>query len=121
MCIIFFRMTGTYVTVNGKECLNLATFNFLGLLNKKNIHVSNNVISNSINSNNDRHYYLYTYEVHFDAFMTVMNLLCVYDRKWQKQLYANMESVHVALEDFMEQWVRIYHIIIPVIIIFLVN
>ena len=43
MCIFFFRMTGTYVTVNGKECLNLATFNFLGLLNKKNIHVSNNI------------------------------------------------------------------------------
>ena len=113
MCIIFFRMTGTYVTVNGKECLNLATFNFLGLLNKKNIHVSNNVC--------DRHYYLYTYEVHFDAVMTVMNPLCVYDRMWQKRLYANMESVHVALEDFMERWVRIYRIIIPVIIILLVT
>ena len=48
--------------------------------------------------------------------MTVMNPLCVYDRMWQKQLYANMESVHVALEDFMERWVRIYCIIIPVII-----
>ena len=35
-----------------------------------------------------------------------MNPLCVYDRTWQKRLYANMESVHVALEDFMEQWVR---------------
>ena len=35
-----FSVAGLQVTVNGKRCLNLATFNFLGLLGEQGITVS---------------------------------------------------------------------------------
>lgn len=33
------RTAGAHITVNGKECLNLATLNFLGLLENESVKV----------------------------------------------------------------------------------
>ena len=38
-CFFVFRIAGSRITVEGQECLNMATFNFLGFLEKKSIHV----------------------------------------------------------------------------------
>ena len=36
---LFFRKSGININVNGKDCLNLATFNFLGLVGNKQVEV----------------------------------------------------------------------------------
>lgn len=37
--ICVFSTAGPHITINGKECINLATFNFLGLLGNSTIKV----------------------------------------------------------------------------------
>ena len=35
-----FSLAGRHATIDGKKCLNFGTYNFLGFLEKKRIHVS---------------------------------------------------------------------------------
>ena len=37
---ITFSLAGRHATIDGKKCLNFGTYNFLGFLEKKRIHVS---------------------------------------------------------------------------------
>ena len=39
LLFLFRRRNGKYVNVNGKSCINLATFNFLSMIGKKEIEV----------------------------------------------------------------------------------
>ena len=44
MNAVVFSTAGAHITINGKECINLATFNFLGLLGGPTIKVGVSVI-----------------------------------------------------------------------------
>ncbi len=48
VCVCVCRTAGAHITVNGKECLNLATLNFLGLLENNTVKVYSCLYINNV-------------------------------------------------------------------------